>query len=202
MSMVHLPVYGTVVKSPTYPMYPLCTPPFYPAQDLAECSTCTLPTNFFNLCFVAGNISTCIGCRDKLVRSPAPHNLCIQHKEWRSFVSQSSGTPQTKFSNVHYHCQVECVWLRCPSFVPSELVVTTEIMDKLSQVHKEHLASAFGLQFWQNFSTIVITENIFTITLFSYHIIVVIYILLILPVHILKVKMHLDWFWLVLAGQM
>ena len=72
-------------------------------------------TNPFCLCFIKGNISVCIGCKNRYEKSPQPPNdLCIKHKEWREFTPVGSETPQSKFSNVHYHCKPQCVWLNPP----------------------------------------------------------------------------------------
>ena len=47
----------------------------------------------FNLCFIVGNISKCAGCGNKYAKPPLPpYDLCIQHREWRSF-TPSGGTP-------------------------------------------------------------------------------------------------------------
>ncbi len=78
--------------------------------------------NPYELCFIKGNISTCMGCHNRYPKSPqAPNDLCIKHKEWQQFNPQGTDTPQSKFSNVYYHCKPECVWLRCPDFNPVEL---------------------------------------------------------------------------------
>jgi hypothetical protein len=72
--------------------------------------------------------------------------LCIRHQDWREFFSPNTGTMQTKFGNVYYHCKPACVWMRCSFFVPSELQVPPETADRLTPVHKAHLSSVFGLQ--------------------------------------------------------
>ena len=63
-------------------------PPF--SSPFAHCQTLPPPmaddSPPFNLHFISGNISKCAGCGNKYVK-PAmpPYDLCIQHKEWRSF---------------------------------------------------------------------------------------------------------------------
>ena len=96
-NMVQSPVYGPLVQSPVYgtsPMYPMCYPfgrdtlPWmgYPLQQN--------PVSSFTLCFITGNITTCIGCKNKYPKQPqAPYDLCIKHQEWRQFMTPSTATP-------------------------------------------------------------------------------------------------------------
>ena len=105
------------------------------------------PPSLFTLCFITGNISSCFGCKAKYLKSlQPPADLCVKHQDWHEFVAPNTGTPQSKFGNVYCHSKPECVWMRCPSFVPSELQVSSEIVEKLSSVHKEYLLSVFGLR--------------------------------------------------------
>ena len=153
LNMVQSPVYGTLVQqSQMYgssSMYPMCPPPF--RQDAVHgmgysflpspMPPCPSP---FILCFITGNITTCIGCKNRYPKSPQPgYDLCIKHQEWRQFMSPSTATPQSKFGNAYYHCKLECIWLRWPNFVASDLVVPPEL--QLSSVHKLHISSVFGL---------------------------------------------------------
>ena len=153
LNMVQSPVYGTLVQqSQMYgssPMYPVCPPPFH--QDAVHgmgypflpspMRPCPSP---FILRFITGNITTCIGCKNRYPKSPQPgYDLCIEHQEWRQFMSPSTATPQSKFGNAYYHCKLECIWLRWPNFVASDLVVPPEL--QLSSVHKLHISSVFGL---------------------------------------------------------
>jgi len=39
----------------------------------------------------------------------APYDLRIKHQEWRQFMSSRTATPQSKFDNAYYHCQLQCV---------------------------------------------------------------------------------------------
>ena len=103
--------------------------------------------NPFTLTFIKGNISICIGCKNRYERSPKPpSDLCIRHKEWREFTPTGCETPQSKFSNVYYHCMPQCVWLRCPYFNPSFLE-TSEVADELTSTHKEYLTLHFRIVF-------------------------------------------------------
>ena len=146
LNMVQSPVYGPFIQSPVYgmsPSYPMCQP-FH--QDTIGYQYQSSPLSHFTLCFIAGNISTCIVCKNKYPKPPwAPHDLCIKHQEWRQFVSPSTATPQTKFGNVYYHCKPECVWMRCPNFHFSDLQVPPELIENLTPIHKQHLCSIFGL---------------------------------------------------------
>ena len=45
---------------------------------------------------------------------PSPADLCIKHQGWHVFTSTSTGTPQSCYGNVDYHCKPACVWLREP----------------------------------------------------------------------------------------
>ena len=102
------------------------------------------PSLPFTLCFITGNIRVCIGCRSTYLKPPKPpHNLCIQHEEWREFTSPNTSKPQSKFGNVYYHCRKECIWMRCPSFTSSELYIPPEM--QLTSVHKNSILSVFGI---------------------------------------------------------
>ena len=105
----------------------------------------TVGTNPFCLCYIKGNISVYIGCKNRYKRSPQPPNdLCIKHQEWREFTPVGSETPQSKFSNVYYHCKSQCVWLRCSDFHPL-LLDTSAVVEQLNKVHKDFLAIQFGI---------------------------------------------------------
>ena len=115
--------------------YPPYSQSYSPMDDL----------NRFSLCFIKGNISVCIGCKNRYPKNAQPpDDLCIRHQEWREFTPSGCETAQSKFSNVYYHCKPQCVWLRCTSFVPAQLD-TSEIKDQLADVHKEYLALYFGI---------------------------------------------------------
>ena len=104
------------------------------------------PPSPFILCFISGNISTCFGCKTRYSKSlTPPADLCIRHQDWREFYSEKTESMQIKYGNVYYHCKPECVWLHCPFFVPSQLQVPPETLDKLTPIHKSHIRSIFGL---------------------------------------------------------
>ena len=89
----------------------------------------------FNLCFISGNITKCAGCGNRYLKPPTPpYDLCVQHREWRSFVPPGS-TPQRKFSPAYYHLHLLCIKANWPMFNPQELVITEEMASKLGNEH-------------------------------------------------------------------
>ena len=95
----------------------------------------------FELAFISGNISICRGCRQKYTKPVTPPlDLCIRHKEWQEFLGPL-GTPQTRYGNVYYHCNIPCVRSRNPEFEPTMLRVHPSIAMQLMPVHTEYLAS-------------------------------------------------------------
>ena len=81
--------------------------------------------NPFVPCKISGNVSVCAGCRNKYPKNPnLPDEMCIKHKEWREYTPAGSTSPQARFGNTHYPFTPHCVWLRCPEFTPSLLVVS------------------------------------------------------------------------------
>ena len=96
----------------------------------------------FNLCFIAGNISKCAGCGNKYTKPVIPpHDLCIQHREWRSFTPSGGGSQQSKFAPAYYHVNLPCVRRNWINFQPWELVISPETSAKLTPIHRSHLAS-------------------------------------------------------------
>ena len=111
----------------------MTTPPNAPGL-----ASMTTPPTPFTLCKISGNISVCAGCHNKYSKSAmAPDDMCIRHQEWREYRASGSLTPQSRFSNVYYHFNVQCVWLRCPWFDPSQLEVSPDVT--LESVHKKRL---------------------------------------------------------------
>ena len=118
---------------PNWPSSAPFSPPFSPSS--------TQPDNQpFYLYLICGNISACQGCGNKFSKpTAAPYDLCLQHKEWRSF--SVDNCPQTKFSPAYYHVSLFCVQRNWPMFHPASVVVTPEISIKLNEVHKDFLSS-------------------------------------------------------------
>ena len=95
----------------------------------------------FNLCFISGNIAKCAGCGNRYVKPPThPYDMCIQHREWRSFVPQGS-TSQRKFSPAYYHVNLLCIRANWPLFKPEHLVVSEEVNTRLRQGQRDLLQS-------------------------------------------------------------
>ena len=117
---------------PNYPLSPYChstQPHAYPTEQFWH-------TTPFTLCKISGNISTCVGCRNKYTKTaPPPDDMCIRHQQWREFMPQGSPIPNTRFGNVYYHFNPTCIWQRCSWFVRSQLVVPSEIDSFLIQSH-------------------------------------------------------------------
>ena len=144
--MLQLPAYGAamVPYSSFYHDsllgvgYPEPPSPYLPYQPQ--------PLSPLSLYYIAGNISTCIGCKRKYPKTRvAEEDLCIKHEEWRQFTAPSSSTPRSKFGNAYYHCKVECVRMRHPRFQPQELQVPPEVAENLSPQQKQYLLTVFSL---------------------------------------------------------
>ena len=121
--------YPLVPCRPSYspPFTPPYFPPSYPCPSFSPVYSPSMysspsysPTkNPFTLGFIRGNISVCIGCKNRYEKNAQPPNdLCIKHQEWREFTPVGSETTQSKFCSVCYHCNVECVQFRCADFNP------------------------------------------------------------------------------------
>lgn len=124
------------MPSPYYPTYPPPHNPYSPSDD----------GHPFRVHFVIGNISVCHGCKGWYRKDLGPpHDLCIQHEEWRTYTAPGLDSPQTKFSNVYYHANVSCIMAVWPSFLPTSLLVPPAIQGSLKREHKDHLHSHFGV---------------------------------------------------------
>ena len=115
--------------------YPSPSPLSSPAMHTPPMAQENAP---FNLHFISGNISKCAGCGNKYVKPPMPpYDICIQHKEWRSF--SSGGVQQSKFAPAYYHVNEACVRRNWPTFSPSQLSVPPDVFSKLTSTHTEYL---------------------------------------------------------------
>ena len=100
----------------------------------------------FTLCKISGNISVCSGCRNKYPKQPvSPYDLCIRHQEWRSFMSPTTSSPQSRYGNVYYHFSVDCMRFLVWNFTPSTLCIPEEMLTQLTVVHKQHLQTYFQI---------------------------------------------------------
>ena len=111
---------------------------------LVHCPTSQTSPNLqspFELAFVSGNIRVCRGCKQKYTNPASPPlDLCIRHKEWQEYLGPL-GTPQTRYGNVYYHCNIPCVRSRNPDFEPTMLSVHPSITMQLMPIHTEYLSS-------------------------------------------------------------
>ena len=123
--------------------FPYVCPPYYgPSCEYQQMST-AYP---YTLQFITGNISSYFGSKNKYKKPLEPPNdLCIQHQDWREYLTPSSSTPQRKFGNVYYHCQAQCIQFNNKYFIPSELQIPESCILKLNEVHKRYLQEQFGL---------------------------------------------------------
>ena len=72
------------------------------------------PSSSFFLCFITGNISTCVGYRKSTWRL-VWHRMTWASKRKNcnsSYISLSSTTTQSMFGYVHCHCKLQCVHMR------------------------------------------------------------------------------------------
>ena len=106
------------------------------------------PTNTFYFKFITGNIRICQGCRLSLRASdgsipPPPYNLAVARAE-----CQDKGgnmiTP-TRESVYHYHCVPQCIHSVEPAYNLSAIIIPVDLNQKLSEVHKQHITSHFGI---------------------------------------------------------
>ena len=61
----------------------------------------------------------------------------VKYQEWRQFTPHDPETPQTKYTNVYYHCKPEFVWLRNPYCHPEELQIEDVLNTKTYWQHLE-----------------------------------------------------------------
>ena len=94
----------------------------------------------FALYFISGNISKCAGCGNKYVKPAVPpYDLCIQHREWRSF--SVGGVQQSKFAPAYYHVNTLCIQRKWPSFCPDQVSISVEVSSRLTAAHRDYLFS-------------------------------------------------------------
>ena len=121
--------------------------------DTALHSAALLPnTNPCCVRFIEGNIHMCQGCKSFLrnahgVGLTAPFNLCAARAERRSFrnVGGVLVTRRKEQPSCHYHLNLACIRAVAPQFVPSSLVIPSDVRPKLTQTHQEYLRLVFGL---------------------------------------------------------
>ena len=139
-SSPYSPIFSTPCLSPPC-MHPQSQPLSYYGLDPSGGGA-----NPFRVHFIMGNISVCNGCKrtyDKKIG--LPHDLCLQHEEWRTFTPPGSSDKQSRFGNVYYHCNVACIMAIWPTFIATSVVVPPEIQHKLLPEHKHFIYATFGV---------------------------------------------------------
>ena len=93
--------------------------PSTPSQMQPSLLTPQQQVDPFMLSFIRGNISVCYGCKQRYQQPINPPNdLCVMHREWRTFMLPGSPTPQSRFGNAYYHLHLPCIWSIWPQFNP------------------------------------------------------------------------------------
>ena len=100
---------------------PLCTP------SSSTCFPPSLPPTEmqpFYLTHIRGNISKYYGCGPSY-NKPAiePYNLCIQHKEMRTFYVAGSPLSWQWMDNSYYHLSRRCINFNWPRFKAEEILI-------------------------------------------------------------------------------
>ena len=109
-------------------------------------SSWSSPPSSFVLCKIAGNVSVCTGCRNKYQKNPLPpDDMCIKHQEWCEYTPSGAQTPQSRYGNVYYHFDPQCVWHRRPWFLPAALEIPPDTYAELTEVHMARLRTLFQL---------------------------------------------------------
>ena len=79
-----------------------------------------------------------------LIRSQKqPYDLCVQHEEWRSYVSPKTNMPESRFGYAYYHSNPACIISKWPYFRPQSLVVSSDVQSKPKVDHKSIFCSVF-----------------------------------------------------------
>lgn len=101
----------------------------------------------FVLTFIRGNISVCFGCKQHYRKPVSPPNdLCLMHREWRTFTTPSSPSPQSRFGNAYYHPNLPCIQSMWPLFNPQQhLVITGDTTAALLPSHRQVLYTLLGI---------------------------------------------------------
>ena len=123
-------------RLPSHLALSLCNKP--PLFMLLPCHRYPYP----DLSFVTGNSR---GCRQKYIKPAAPPmDLCVRHQEWQEFSPAASPTPQVRFGNVYYHCNILCIQACCSQFRAEMVTIPATIATKLLPIHSEYLADHMG----------------------------------------------------------
>lgn len=84
-----------------------------------------------------------IKCVDQFVIPSAPHDLVIVSCMHRIYYQ--NGERRSRLSNVYFHCNIRCVKMVQPAFLPFLVVIPLEIRPRLLPVHYQLLQTELGL---------------------------------------------------------
>ena len=109
----------------------------------------------YNVVFVKNTrMQKCYGCggvvRHKLSDDiPAPWDIVLTRREFRVFSPRGTTTIRISKSkeNVYYHPRLACLKKKNAVVGSEDILVTPEVAEKLSQLHKVLLANEFGKRF-------------------------------------------------------
>ena len=107
--------------------------PAQPHPNQPHPSYNSAPLTPSTLCEITGNISVCIGCRNKYNKNH--EDMCIRHQERHEYTPPGQAVSHL-FSNVYYYFNVQCVWLRCLWFDPTQLEIPHEVLTSQGMEHK------------------------------------------------------------------
>jgi hypothetical protein len=104
--------------------------------------------NLFYVTLLTGRIKVCAGCRGPHLKNaqgyvlPSPNNLCIAHKENRTYVNPNTGLECSKLGNSYYHVNRACLIKKHPQFKPSQVVCSDNVT--LDEAQKSLLQATLG----------------------------------------------------------
>ena len=162
VGLSYSPGFSLVSYSPVFSPYLMLSPVMPPATSavtsLTPPSISVLqsphvvdPTNGglnpFRLCFIFCNINVCHGCKNRYAKNAgAPHDICVQHEEWRTFSVPNMPGPQQRFGNVYYHRNVKCIQSVWAHFDPCSYRCTTRNNTFTSGVTQ----TSYSVAVWDN----------------------------------------------------
>ena len=115
---------------------------------MTSASLTTPPASPFYITLLTGRIKVCAGCKGVHMKDalgqvlPSPNNLCIVHKEHRSFINPKTGLECSKLGNSYYHINIACLLKKHPKFTSSQLVCADDL--NLDVAQKTLLQSTLG----------------------------------------------------------
>ena len=100
--------------------------------------------------FCSPLVKKCYGCgqmlkirgdddHGHLLIPPPPHDIAIITATRRVYW-QKGEQKQSNLTNVYYHCRVDCVRSKQPTFLPFLVVIPTNLQPHLLAIHRQHIA--------------------------------------------------------------